>query len=241
MDYFDEIILSFLNQFAQRSWTFDNLMVRISGNDLLKGGLVMAVLWWIWFAHDQKVIGRRTRETVLATLIGAFGAEFLARILALTLPFRLRPTHNPELVFRLPYGAELTAVDRWSSFPSDHAALFFGLATGLLFISRRQGFFGFFYVFTIIVIPRMYRGLHYPTDMIGGAVLGMVSVGLANMPIIKNSVTKPILNWSQKHPPSFYAFFFLLTFQVATLFDGMRGIAGFIFKFIMKMVFQNEV
>ena len=241
MDCFDSIVLSFFNGFSQRSWTFDNLMVSLSGNNLLKGGLAVAVLWWIWFASYEKVIGRKNRETVLASLVGAFGAVFLARMLALTLPFRLRPLYDPGIAFRVPYGSDLTVLDGWSSFPSDHAALFFGLATGLLFISRRLGLLGFFYVLTMIAIPRIYTGYHYPTDIVAGAILGMVTTALVNMSIVKYLMMKRILYWSESYPPSFYALFFLLTYQVATLFDGVRGIAGVVFKVLARLVFQSDV
>jgi undecaprenyl-diphosphatase len=120
-------------------------------------------------------------------------------------------------------------LEDWSAFPSDHGALFIGLVTGLFFVSRRLGWFSLVYVSIFIMIPRLYSGFHYPTDIIAGAALGIMCVGLTNVLTIKYDVTRPALKWVQKHPPSFYACFFLFTFQVATLFDGTRTIVG-IFK-----------
>jgi undecaprenyl-diphosphatase len=210
-------------------------MSHLSGNDLVKGGVIIAVVWWIWFSYNHESSDRNTRASLLVTLAGAFGAVILARMMALVLPFRFRPIHDPDYFFLLPYGTAERTLDGWSSFPSDHAALFFGLATGLLLISRRRALVGFCYVFIVIIIPRMYIGLHYPTDMIAGAILGILCVSLANLPIIRGPVTKPILLWSERHGPSFYAFFFVLTFQVATLFEGIRNFAGFMVEDLLRL------
>jgi undecaprenyl-diphosphatase len=49
-------------------------------------------------------------------------AILAARILALTLPFRVRPRFEPALHFVVPAGNVSDLVD-WSAFPSDHAAI----------------------------------------------------------------------------------------------------------------------
>jgi hypothetical protein len=45
---FDREIVLFLNQFAQRSWTFDQLVTLIATTDVIKGGIVASFLW-AWF------------------------------------------------------------------------------------------------------------------------------------------------------------------------------------------------
>jgi undecaprenyl-diphosphatase len=114
---------------------------------------MMAALWWLWFRRG----GQRTesRKIIIATLASGFGALFIARILALTMPFRLRPLHTPEISFTLPYYMPTIRLEGWSSFPSDHAALFLTLAMGLLFISRAIGILGLSYAFLIICLPRL--------------------------------------------------------------------------------------
>ena len=52
MNIFDAEIISFLNQFSHRSWTFDYLVSFISGNQLLKGGVLVSLLWWLWFKYE---------------------------------------------------------------------------------------------------------------------------------------------------------------------------------------------
>ncbi len=211
-------------------------IVVLSDSILIKGGLIMALMWWIWFQDKDKSIVRKTRATVLATIIGTLGVLLLVKFLALILPVRLSPMHNPDLPFLVPYGLKPTSFKGWSSFPSDHAALFFALATGILMTSRRLGCFVFFYVAVIVAMPRIYLGLHYPTDIIGGAVLGIGITMLVNMPSFKIPITNPFLNWLEKHPASFYAILFVLTFEITELFLSVRMLAKWLFKVLKTII-----
>ena len=49
MNPFDTSILQFLNRFAQRSPGFDQFVVFLSDFNLLKGGIVVGLIWWLWF------------------------------------------------------------------------------------------------------------------------------------------------------------------------------------------------
>jgi hypothetical protein len=125
MNPFDLHTIHFLNSFAQRSWVFDSLIGQLEGTDLLKGGVIMALFWWAWIRYGNA--HPENREKLLFGLISGVFATILARVLALMLPFRVRPLHNLQLNFRLPYGSDPNTLVGWSSFPSDHAALFFCL------------------------------------------------------------------------------------------------------------------
>lgn len=67
----------------------------------------------------------------------------------------------------------LFAESGWS-FPSGHAAWFFALATTVWFANRKWGWW--FFAFTILNgWARIYAGVHWPMDILGGALVGIAS------------------------------------------------------------------
>jgi undecaprenyl-diphosphatase len=223
MNSFDWSIMSFINRFAHRSYTFDEFVVLLSISTLLKGGVIAGIMWWIWFEHEDT---RRKREALLTALIGSFAALVITKILSFTI-FRLRPLDEPRLRFQFPYGMHFATWKQWTSFPSDTAVLFFALALGIFFASRRAGWFAFIYVSAIICLPRIYLGEHYPTDVLAGAVIGMVPVWLAYRPGIRTPLTNWALQWMDARPEQFYCFSFLVMYQIVELFDPVTKIVNF--------------
>lgn len=225
MNYLDTAIIHFFNQFSQQSWLVDRGMTFLVGNDIVKGGIFMILFWGIWFTYSDEPKRTNSRETILLTLGGACLALFLAMVLALILSFQNRPIFTAALNFKIPLGYTCP-LESWNSFPSDHAALFAALATGIWFISRPLALLTTAYLFLVILLPRIYMGLHYPSDLAAGAVLGVVCVLLVTKINLTRSITQGILRWGQKHEGLFYALFFFMTFQVATLFHSIRHIGS---------------
>jgi undecaprenyl-diphosphatase len=61
-----------------------------------------------------------------------------------------------------------------ASFPSGHATFFFTLATlALICFGKRFG--GWAFAIAILIgLARIYAGVHYPLDIIGGAAIGIL-------------------------------------------------------------------
>ena len=60
------------------------------------------------------------------------------------------------------------------SFPSDHTAVAFALATSVFFQHKKLGAFLMFLAF-LVGMARIYTGVHYPLDVLGGIVVGIFS------------------------------------------------------------------
>jgi undecaprenyl-diphosphatase len=224
IDGLDVQALTWLNQFIGRSSVFDALVATGLNNSLLKLGPVAFVICWFWFdAHPNR---ERRREELLQALLIAVGALLLGRVLALGLPFRLRPAYRVDLDLIYPLESGLRT---WSAFPSDHAVIAFALAVALARLSPLVGVWAFAHAAVIICFPRVYFGLHHPSDVIGGALIGAaVAMGAAWMPVrwAKNSV---LIKLEHKRPAMFYAFGFILLFEIMTMFDGLRSSVSTVF------------
>ena len=221
MQAFDYSIVRFFNQFAHRYRMFDHIVVFLSNSDLIKGGLVMAVILWYWFYGRKDP--RMNRSFLLSALLGSLISLFFARFLAHALTIRIRPILDTALHFTRPSGVPNESNwTIWSSFPSDHAALFFALLTGVWLVSRRLGISLLIYVVIVICLPRIYVGIHYPSDILAGAALGILSVLLCSWSKIRERWTPTVLNWIDRWPGPAYALLFLLTFEIATLFWDVR-------------------
>jgi undecaprenyl-diphosphatase len=140
----------------------------------------------------------------------------------------MRPLLDPELTSFFPNKSVIHGLELASSFPSDHAVLFFSLATGIFLISKKAGILSYLYVFFIICFPRIYLGLHYPTDILMGAVVGIVITLLLSNNRLWHPITQKILNFSVGYSGIFYVLFFLISFQISTLFQSLRSIVHFL-------------
>jgi undecaprenyl-diphosphatase len=222
MNPFDTSVIHFLNQFAQRSRFFDYLNGVVSTNQLLTAAPIVAIFWWAWFRDREN---RENRRIIISSIFLCTAAIFVARALAVTLPYRERPLRNPLLQFRLPFDENPSILIRWSSFPSDHAVFLFCLATSVFFLSRRVGSAVLCYVF-IICGSLVYLGIHYPTDILAGAVLGTSIACLTLIEPFRDFLSSKPMLWAERSPTSFYPCFYLITFLFGTMFDSLRTIAA---------------
>lgn len=70
------------------------------------------------------------------------------------------------------------------SFPSGHAAFFFALSTAVYFYNRKLGAI-FFVVSALMGLARVYAGVHWPIDIAGGVVLGVLTAFLTRFALAK--------------------------------------------------------
>lgn len=223
MNNFDHFIITYINQYSQHSAIFDVTLAFINSHNFIKSSLLVATLWWAWYKPERQ---QRARISITITLLSCFIAMFLAKVIEFTTPFRTRPLHEAALHFVIPFGVLPDTLDNFSSFPSDHAALFFALATGIFFVSKRVGIYAIIYSIIIILLPRIYFGLHYPTDIIAGALIGAITAISCNLYLTQSKLINSIMNFSVSKPAYFYPLFFLLSYQIVDLFADARAIAS---------------
>ena len=218
MNAFDSEIIRLLNGMAQRSWAFDQFVYLLGTNVLLKTGPILVLLYRAWFREDES--GKNEdRPRIAFGVIAPCAAVLFARAIALVVPFRERPLRTPELHFLPPHSVSREAILGWSSFPSDNAILFFGVAMGLFLVSRRAGILAFCHVFVVVAFARVYLGYHYPTDIVAGALLGIGSVSLILVPRVTAAFTPAAALWLRTNPRSFQTAFFFLVFLLGTTFE----------------------
>ncbi len=223
MNVFDEKILLFLNGFVGRWPHFDAFVGELQRDNLLKGAVFLAPIWYLWFRPaqtEQQTL--QSRQRLFATICAMTIAIVLARLLADLLPFRERPAVNAELHL-VPIDGRSFKLASWSSFPSDHAVVWFTLAFGVLQLHRSLGVAACLYA-CLLSGGRIYTEIHYPTDIIAAAAIAAGVTWLLCRRPVRIALYAPVGWLQQRHPAAFYAGAFLVSYEIANLFDEARAL-----------------
>ncbi|MFE9399711.1 phosphatase PAP2 family protein [Streptomyces flavidovirens] len=136
-------------------------------------GMVLVALWCWWSV--------RKREDAVASVAGLVWAPLAAGI-ALLINIPIRGFVERPRPFNDHKGLEVLIAGKTDySFVSDHATLAMAIAVGV-FVANRK--FGLAAIGLAVVAGfcRVYMGVHYPTDVIGGFALG-TAVALLLAPV----------------------------------------------------------
>jgi len=226
-DRLDLPILAFVTGYAGKSPLFDHAVNAISRFDMFKGVVLICLFWYTWAeapAGELPALREQRQRRLVVILIGSLLLGALSRALQLVLHVHQRPLFS-HLGLPFPVtGFSAESLNVWNSFPSDHVMIFFALGTGLLSINRTVGLLSLLWTFVVIGLPRIYLGVHYPSDVVFGAVFGFLGMKLL-LALPLERLERLLGAWRQAHQGLFLALLYVASDQVAHLLGEMRDLA----------------
>lgn len=162
LSYWDLSVLLFLNSLVGHSALGDAALVFLA--TYLPFLIVIGFAFYIF-----RLSGLTKRQQNIALLLSMLAA-FISRI---GITSSIRYFFQRERPFVALDVHDLFVVSS-SSFPSGHAAFFFAFSTVVFHYNRTLGVVSF--VLTLFVcLARVAAGVHYPSDILGGLVVGVFS------------------------------------------------------------------
>ena len=171
----DSALFHWINGFAGHVYWLDPIMIACANYAPIVFVVVLLGCWARWRPEWQ-------HAAVLAGL-AALLALGTGQLVGMALP-RPRP-------YQVTFATVLVVHAPDTSFPSDHAILSFAVTVVLATVSRRLG--GWLALFSLLVlVSRVYIGVHYPTDVVGGAALGAlgawITIRLAHVAVVARAI-----------------------------------------------------
>jgi undecaprenyl-diphosphatase len=137
----------------------------------------LALLAWLFLARGNWRSANARHGVVAAgfsALLAVGAANVIAHIVDRPRPYVAHPGDAHLFVGASPD----------PSFPSDHATAAFAIAVAILLRSRRPGWLALAMA-TAVAVSRVVVGTHYPSDVLGGALLGALAALLLWLPWIR--------------------------------------------------------
>lgn len=161
MDY---TIYSLINGFAGRFVALDKTMVFIAQNFQYLFAIILLLLWSKKDTKEKVTTNRKVAILAMMTMLIALGINHIIGFIH----FRPRPytLHTAHLLVS-------PSVD--PSFPSDHATFAFALTLPILVVNKYFGRVMIVMSLLLLCFSRVYIGIHYPLDVVGGAIIAYVT------------------------------------------------------------------
>lgn len=156
----DEKIFNGVNQFTGKNVCLDSAAIFFAENFQY---FVVLLLVFILATNYRKYL----KMAVAAVVAAVFSRFIVTEIIRFIFP-RIRPFVEKSVNILINYNS------KEPSFPSGHAAFFFAMAMVVYFNSKKLGAAFFIFAF-LISISRVFSGIHWPSDILAGALVGIFS------------------------------------------------------------------
>ena len=161
----DWTVFQWFNGLAGR-WPALDTAVRLVMNDYaLPTALVLSLLA-VWFAGGSPAVREQHQRAVFSAIGSMMLGNLVVKAMNLVL-YRPRPFafRTVTLLFYRPSD---------SSFPSNAASVGFSIATAVWLFNHRIGLL-LYALATLFGLSRVVGGVHYPSDILGGALIGSMA------------------------------------------------------------------
>jgi undecaprenyl-diphosphatase len=161
-DIVDQLLTSLINEGAGFHPVVDSLMVAMSAVAVPLMVLAVAAQWWL--CPDRLASRYAAIVAGLSFMLGLGFNQFILLFVSRPRPYTTSVSHL------------LVSPSADPSFPSDHATAAFAIALTYVLLGRTRTGAAFMVLATLVAISRVYLGVHYVGDVLGGMATGLIAV-----------------------------------------------------------------
>lgn len=229
----DLYVLQKLNELVALKGPWYFIFNALGENPFIRGAPIFTCLLYVWFSREDI----QHKSKVILGVFGVCIAVLISVYCQSHLNFHLRPILDGSIRIANPNGWEAKFFDkRIYSFPSDTATVYLAISFVIFLLNRKLGTACLLWSVLTAGITRVAFGLHYPSDIVGGLILGSAVVFiLSNNKLAQNFVG----NILGKYDPQFTKvniFLFLFCAEAYTLFQGLHPIYHFMSKIHLSLI-----
>ena len=225
----DVATVLFFNKLCGKSQFWDTLALLFLSVDALRTAILVALIVGIWQygkSKSDKNAQRRVLFILFSIVITLGVIEILNALIDSPRPIVTlgnliyNPITTPDTQYLWKEG--WVRNPKHGSFPSDTVALLATMACGLFLWNRLLGLAAFLFILLAGILPRLYFGLHYPSDMALGVIVAIFSTAVIEKVDLFKSLSEKILKFENKYPYIFGVISFYLAYVIAEKFILLR-------------------
>lgn len=167
-----------INASAEASLPMRELAIFLAQWVVLCVPLLLLVLW---------VFGERRQKMIVLLATSSIAVALACNLAIRGLWFHPRP-------FMLELGQNFLAHAPGASFPSDHASGMFAMAFALILASLRKTGLVMLALAVLVSWARVYLGVHFPFDILGGCLVGLFSAWLVRLGLAWRQLDQRLLD-----------------------------------------------